>query len=183
LGQKGWSPAGLSADRTMRPVVTSGEVVCGNWTTLLPDTANLSRGYHAMIYDPVRDRLLVFGGVDLSKPSFESVNDVWATPHGGTPAWTAVAATGTPPPARYDHTAIYDPVRDRLIVFGGQGTGGLLNDVWALALSGTPAWTQISAAGTPPTGRAGHSAIYDATRDRMVVFGGFDGTGRLQEEW
>jgi hypothetical protein len=38
------------------------------------------------------------------------------------------------PPTRAGHTAIYDPVRDRMIVFGGIGDTSL-NDTWALSLS------------------------------------------------
>jgi hypothetical protein len=70
---------------------------------------------------------------------------------------------------------IYDPVADRVIVFGGLGGPGYMNDVWQLSLSGTPTWTHLAISGTPPIGRYGHSAIYDPLRLRMVVFGGYDG--------
>ncbi len=88
-------------------------------------------------------------------------------------AWNQVTV-----PARDRHTAVYDPVRDRMVVFGGC-SGPYLNDVWALSLAGTPAWTQLSPSGsTPPVARYSHTAIYDPVRDRMVVFGGSSGSGR-----
>ena len=61
--------------------------------------------------------------------------------------------SGTPPSARDGHTAIYDPVRDRMVVFGGDD-GALRNDVWALTLSGSPAWSALAPVGTPPSARS-----------------------------
>ena len=93
-------------------------------------------------------------------------------------AWTAFP----PPSARYFHTAIYDPVRDRMVVFGGYD-GALRNDVWALSLSGSPAWSALAPAGILPSARYLHTAFYDPVRDRMVVFGGRDGTSRKNDVW
>src|SRR5262245_53634881 len=62
-----------------------------------------------------------------------------------------------------------------MIVFGGYDpTTGSRSEVWALSLSGNPAWSQLNPKGSAPA-RYGHTAIYDAGRQRMVVFGGFDG--------
>ena len=147
-----------------------------SWTQLHPiwggpnGTAPSARLQHSAIYDPVRDRMLVFGGSD---GTFR--NDVWALSLSGTPTWILLTPSGTPPAPRVDHTAIYDPVRDRMIVFGGASSSTLLNDVWALSLSGTPAWTSITPSGTPPSARYTHTAIYDPVRDRMVIFGGSNG--------
>jgi len=139
------------------------------WTQLTPTgTPPSARGVHSAIYDPVRDRMLIFGGSDGTV----LYDDVWALSLAGTPAWTRLTPTGTPPSARDAHSAIYDPVRDRMVLFGGS-SGWYLNDVWALSLAGTPAWTQLTPTGTPPVTRWGHSAIYDPLRDRMVVFGGY----------
>ena len=64
-----------------------------------------------------------------------------------------------------------------------------LNDVWLLSDAnglGTPAWTQLSPAGTPPIPRLFHSAVYDAANNRMIVFGGEANTGptgALNDVW
>ena len=126
-----------------------------------------ARYQHTAFYDPVRDRMVVFGGYGGSYR-----NDVWALSLAGSPAWSALAPAGSPPSARYLHTAIYDPVRDRMVVFGGNDGSGRRNDVWALSLAGSPAWSSLAPAGTPPSARVAHTAIYDPVRDRMVVFGG-----------
>lgn len=121
------------------------------------------------VYDPVGDRMIGFGGRDSGSVVH---NDAWALTLGENPTWTQLLASGTPPPARTGHTAIYDPVRHRIVVFGGWVNGvGLANDLWALSLS-TMTWQQLAPTGSLPRIRSSHSAIYDAARDRMVVFGG-----------
>ena len=152
------------------------------WTQLTSTvTLPAARYSHTATFDPVRDRVVVFGGHGSSGP----LNDVWAL--AGEGAWTQLAPAGTPPSVREGHSAIYDPVRDRVVVFGGgyysYPTFYYLNDVWALSLTGTPAWTQLSPTGTPPAGRYIHSAVYDPVRDRMVVFGGGAGSGYLNDVW
>jgi hypothetical protein len=144
------------------------------------------RFHSGAIYDPVRDRMVVFGGYYYDgTPHF--LNDVWALSLDGTSAWTHLTPTGAPPVGRELHSAIYDPVRDRMVVFGGyENSGSDVNEVWALSLAGTPAWTELAPTGTPPSARESHSSIYDPVRDRMVVFGGnhYDGSDHyLNEVW
>ena len=147
-----------------------------SWNLLSPGgTPPAERDAHGLVYDPVRDRMLLFGGANMFGLTRLEFNDVWAMSLGPSPAWTQLAPTGTKPAARHAHTMIYDPVRDRLVIFAGRDVIGDRNDVWGLSLSGTPAWTELLPSGTPPTAREHASAIYDPLRDRMIVFGGFDG--------
>jgi hypothetical protein len=148
------------------------------WTQLTPTgTPPSVRDSHSAVYDPARDRMVVFGGICCDGSISSLLNDVWALSLADPPAWTQLTPTGTPPRGRDCHSAIYDPVRDRMVVFGGcyymiSGWSAYLNDVWELSLAGTPAWTQLTPSGTLPYGRRYHSAIYDPMRDHMVVFGG-----------
>jgi len=135
------------------------------WTDITPaGHGPTSRSSHTAIYDPVRDRMLVFGGWDKGP-----TNDVWALSLSGNPSWQRLNP-GQGPEARYEHTAIYDPVRDRMVVLGGSVGSYYEEDVWALNLAGSPTWQALPEA---PTSHWLHTAIYDPVRDRMLVFGGY----------
>jgi hypothetical protein len=152
------------------------------WRELSPaGTPPPPRRLHVAIYDPVRDRMVVFGGFG-NYPTYY-LKDVWALSLAGNPTWSEISPGGSTPSARWSPTAIYDPVRDRMVVFGGTiESGGSDNDVWALSLAGSPAWSELTPAGSPPSARSGHTAIYDPVRDRMVVFGGY-GTSNRNDVW
>lgn len=142
----------------------------GDWIELLAGGSLPPLRYqHTAIYDPLRDRMIVHGG-----RAGPALSDVWELSLTGDPVWTELSPQGTPAAARYGHSAIYDPPRDRMIVFAGVNgsTFGDDNEVWALALSGTPAWTRILTQGPLPYPRDFHTAIYDPAGDRMIVFGG-----------
>src|SRR6185295_5321840 len=97
------------------------------------------------IYDPPRDRMLIFGGSDaLGRP----FNDVWSLWLGSAPRWERIVPDSFPPAARFGHSAIYDPVRDRMIVFSGGGFA--TNDVWALSLGTRILWNRLQPSGNPP---------------------------------
>src|SRR5262249_12373524 len=131
------------------------------------------------IYDIAQDQMVIFGGYGASGRR----NDVWALSLSGTPTWSAITPTGMAPSPRHGQVAIYDPIRSRMVVFGGFDGATWRNDIWALSLSGTPTWTQINTSGLAPVGRYFHSAIYDQVRDRMVVLGGYGSTGRQNDVW
>src|SRR5205809_341396 len=101
---------------------------------LAPTGSPSVRAAHSAIYDPVRDRMIVFAGYLVS-------NDVWALSLSGPPVWTQHTPAGMPDACRYAHSALYDPVHDRILDFGGYSYFSIMNDVWAMSLGGTPAWT------------------------------------------
>ena len=151
----------------------------GNAATWTPITRPILQSTSAAIYDPVRDRLVEFGGV-----SGFPVSLTRALSLSGPPSWTDLAAAGTPPPARQGHVAIYDPARDRVVVFGGFGGAAPpeFSDTWALQFSPTPQWTQLPS-GSSIGGLIGSAAVYDAPRDRMLLFGGSGGGSLHNEVW
>jgi len=139
-----------------------------------------ARSGHSAVYDSIGQRMIVFGGAG---PGLQG--DLWSLSLPdpvltGTvdPVWSLLAASGTPPSARTGHSAIFDGVNNRMIVFGGQTTGSLpaalLNDVWVLDLSGTPTWSQVTFPPlmTLPEPRRDHTAVYDPVRREMTVFAG-----------
>lgn len=155
------------------------------WTQHLA-AGPLARSDHSAIYDAANQRMILFGGLDLDPTADGSIlsNEVWelSLPTAGTPAWNPLAPT-TPPTPRFGHSAIYDPVNQRMVVFGGQDDTSILDEVWILTLGPSPAWSQITPAGPPPA-RFNHTAVYDPGGQRMIVFGGSDGISLpLSDVW
>ena len=165
---RGHSTPNLQASGGLNAAATDGA-----WTQPLLE----GRRAPGVVYDPVRDRMIVFGGEVRGDASSSYYNDVWVLSLSGTVGWSPLATTGTPPSARAELSAIYDPGTDRILVFGGTDGVTFQNDVWALSLAGPVAWTHLSPGGTPPSARAGQTAIYDGTRNRMLVFGGYNAGG------
>lgn len=142
------------------------------WVALSPTgTAPSIRAGFAMVVDTFRDRVLVLGGTG---PGIPATVDVHALSLSGTPSWSAVTASGTPPSNRVGVRAVYDPANDRVLLFGGYDNAGpgYLNEVWSLSLAGTPAWTKLTPAGPLPEPRFYHHTLWDAARSRMLVVSG-----------
>ena len=122
------------------------------------------------VHDPLRHRVLVV------ESNYQSqAMAVWSFEATPTPRWMPLAASGTPPRQFYLASLVYDPIRDRLLVFGNEPRGSDTHtdlQVWALALSGSPAWQRLSANELPPAARYGHSTIFDPAHDRVIMFAG-----------
>jgi hypothetical protein len=127
------------------------------------------------IIDPVNNRMIVFGGYDLST---NARNDVWELDL-STLVWTQLFPSGASPVPRYAHTAIYDPVDHRMIVFGGIAPYSPgFNDVWELDLTdGAEAWLQLNPTGATPPARCRHFGVYNSVSNEMIVGFGYDYTG------
>jgi galactose oxidase-like protein len=143
----------------------------GNLWTQVADTGPSARHGLSLSEGPAggAQRLVLFGGV--SGATF--LADTWTFDGSD---WIQVADTG--PGARAGHAAAYDPIRQRLVLFGGDN-GALLQDTWAW--DGTD-WTQVDDGG--PTARRGHAMAFDEGRGRIILFGGAgaNGTG-LDDTW
>jgi hypothetical protein len=129
---------------------------------------------HSAVYDSQGKRMIVFGGQD----GVNFLNELWILDLSSgvvnSGSWSSLPLAGAPSP-RIGHTAVYDSTYNRMIVFGGMDdTAALQNDVHVLTLGPSPAWTTPSISGTPPSVRLGHTAIYEATHQQMVIFGGND---------
>jgi hypothetical protein len=151
----------------------------GAWTLIAPaGPLPPARYQHAMAYDLARRRLIVFGGAGVNGTN---LLDVWAYDFAAN-SWSNLTPAVPGPVARRGSTMTYDAPHDRMLVFGGQGAA-LLNDVWALSLAGTPAWTSLTASGAPPAARAFHAAAYDPVGDALLVFGGNTASGLQNDVW
>ena len=203
LAATGIPPAGRVAPTAIydpvhqRMVLFAGTVYSGNfndvWSLSLSGTpawlevnaqgtVPFFRAFHTAVYDSARRRMIVYSGAGL-KHGPPDRNDVWALSL-SKPEWTPVP--GTAPEPRNDSSALYDPVRDRMIVFGGyQWAYGSIpaNEVWALSLGESPTWTLLRTKGPTPPDRQRAPVVYDPVRDRMIMLGGSDSGGPLDDVW
>jgi len=127
------------------------------------DIGPSARFGHAMSYDSLRSRTILFGGSSLIGGQVASVNDTWEW---NGEFWTQMADIG--PPARQDHALCFDSVRQTPLLFGGlSGQNTSLGDTWSW--NGED-WTQLDDSG--PSARSGHAMVFDSARGRAVLFGG-----------
>ncbi len=189
---------GFTASALLRGFVCVIAIACAGtataqaWTQLSPTGGPpFAREGSTAVYDAAGNNMIVFGGYAFSSGY---ANDVWVLSHangsGGAPAWSLLSTSGGPPSARYVHTAVYDAAGNNLIVFGGCSSSVCpMNDVWVLSNAngsgGTPTWTKLSPSGGPPAARDEHTAVYDATGNNMIVFGGCSNSGGcpLNDVW
>ena len=107
------------------------------------------------------------------------LNDVWSLSLEGTPTWSELLPAGPLPLGREQAGAVYDAIRQRLVIYGG---GSFFSDVWSLPLSGDSlVWTKHATSFV--YGRRSFATAYDALYDRMVVFGGDGNNGPLSDVW
>jgi hypothetical protein len=174
-------------------VASSGGALCagcGDSTQQVPDAASncpdneppaaptppAARTGFAYGFDGNTEALYVFGGDvgtgQACAPQPVPAGDTWRYSlrcHW----WINVNPPSAPPARSGAASAVEGPpvTQNRLIVFGGRGSSGLLNDVWALDLQSFQ-WLHLPAAGTPPAPREFATASFHATDDEILIFGG-----------
>ena len=104
-----------------------------------------------------------------------------ATGVAGTPYWIKLGPTGAPPP-----TGTYTPVfsgatRNRMVLTDGRSGLWVLDN--ATGLGGLPRWDQLSPRGPLPPARYGFSTVFDASLDRLLMFGGSMNPQLMNDVW
>jgi hypothetical protein len=122
------------------------------------------RAWQAMAYDRDRETVILFGGRNRynNAPSY---GDTWEWDG---EQWQLVSQSGL---AARDHIDLtYDPLRGRLVLFGGfDGVGTIYGDTWEWD---GETWTQ--AASTGPPLRAAHLITFDPQLGETILFGGLN---------
>jgi hypothetical protein len=121
----------------------------------------IGRGFHAMAYDSLRGRTVLFGGARAPAGLSIYLDDTWEWDGS---AWLQVATGG--PPGRASHAMCHDAQRGAVLIHGGNGIGGGSLGTWSW--DGTQ-WTSGPSQG--PLCEGGEMA-YDSARQRTVLFVG-----------
>ncbi|MEM7201346.1 MAG: kelch repeat-containing protein [Planctomycetota bacterium] len=133
------------------------------WVRRNPATVPPARRSHVVAEDRARARTLVFGGLGAGSPA-PFLGDTWAWDGRG---WTQLQPAITPSP-RADAAYAYDPLRQRVVLFGGEDATGSLGDTWE--------WDGVSWAqrvgGPSPAPVTGGAMGFDPSRGTILLFGG-----------
>lgn len=93
------------------------------WEKIIPVNMPLARCSHAMTYDCVRKKVLLFGG---KTESGVPLNDLWEWDGND---WKLLIEHAPPKP-RYNHGFVYDEKRNKSILFGGYDGKEWFQDTW-----------------------------------------------------
>lgn len=134
---------------------------------------NLTHRYgHAMAYDSVRSRVVLFGGM-YSNLFLEAATWEWDGLH-----WVAVNAGTAMPSQRLDHAMAFDRNRGVVVLFGGDTGREKLGDTWEWD---GRAWRRCNPEGPSP--RSNHAMTYDSVRGVTLLHGGRTDRGVSNETW
>lgn len=123
-------------------------------------------------YDAANHRMVVWGGQNSST----ILGDVWALDlTSGSETWSQLTPTGTAPTPVWQSAYVFDSTTKRLYVHGGFTGASYSSQLFYLDLTTTNgAWVNTGVTG----GLAVRGAVmgYDNTNQRLICFGGYDGT-------
>ena len=156
-------------------------VQSGEWSEVSPASGARpeARCLVRIAVDPDRERLLLFGGQSNSAPY---LGDLWA--YNTTERTWSEIETNNPPP-RNLYSLARNPIDGSLILFGGASADGIRGDIWTLDVE-SDEWTvevidpEVSPL-VPP--RDSHDAVWLDAIGAMMVFGGRDESGMLNDLW
>ncbi len=143
-----------------------------SWARLNPSTPPSSRYGFSMAYNNQLNKIILFGGTDGG-------TETWSyTPENNT--WKQLFPS-TNPSARYYHSMVYESSTMKFILFGGKNDSTSLGDTWSYDDS-TNTWTNMSPS-LSPSYRHGHSMVYDKYSNKVVLFGGDNGSSSFNDTW
>ncbi|MFI5414460.1 MAG: kelch repeat-containing protein [Candidatus Lutacidiplasmatales archaeon] len=142
----------------------------GNWTNLSgASNGPGARADIAMTYDAADGYVLAFGGC-ACQPNVNvsgAKGDTWKFSKG---SWTQLP-TNVSPSVRLLAGLVYDTADGYVLLFGGLGPSGSLNDTWEFTGAANN-WTQITPVVAPPWYQ-GETMAYDSSDGYVVLLTGF----------
>jgi hypothetical protein len=123
--------------------------------------------WSALCYDPVNQEILLFGGGGVDA---ENGNVGTWTYKPATNTWTR-RNSGTQPPPRCNSPMVYDPMTQKIILFGGDHFDQLFSDTWVYDCA-TRTWS-LKTPALCPAPRAGHALLYLPKSRKVVLIGGY----------
>jgi hypothetical protein len=168
--------ATLDAEGLATPPALGTFEAAGDAMAFIPLDADGAPGSYTgfVFFDPVRGALTSVCGADTVSLGLHCK----VHRRGEDGVWDEVSVTGPEPPGRYGFHAAYDPLHDRVVVFGGQVGPANLDvggDTWALELAaeGGPRWIELFVNDdTAAPARRNGAYAYDPVNHTLLVWGG-----------
>jgi hypothetical protein len=140
-----------------------------SWTRALPAVSPTPRAGHAMAFDPIFGRVILFGGIQLGGPI---VGDMWSWDGAN---WTQIFPAHEPS-ARWHAVMATDLGSGHVVLYGGND-GTDLMDTWTW--DGTD-WTRMRTRAQPQV-PALPAMTTGPGGSHIVLFGGEDANGTLRD--
>jgi len=136
------------------------------WSKIYPTNKPSAISGQTMLYDSFNNKTILFGCWD---PKIGLMNDTWIY-DSQTNQWTEVFPNNSPE-NRQSHAMYYDPVVQKVILFGGyKDTFPHFSDTWEYNYSSNT-WSELNPS-INPSGRYGSKIVYDPINQRAILFGG-----------
>jgi N-acetylneuraminic acid mutarotase len=149
-----------------------------SWKNMQPENAPRPRAATTLVYDPVTNHSILFGGFGLGHSIVS--NETWSY-HYPSNRWTEIQTT-LAPSERASYGMALDSKRHEILLFGGFTEKGYFNDLWAYDIDQN-AWRMKNVTGSQPEARGAMSFVYDTQSDVFVMFGGFSNLGFFSDTW
>ena len=155
-------------------IAVSGILGTFLYVSIIQNATPSARYGSAMVYDPIIQKSIFFGGGYQDASGYEVFNDMWLYDPVSN-LWTEIYPT-TKPPARAGHKMVYDAINQKSILFGGWGDElGLLADTWVYD-SQTNQWIEVFPV-AHPSARQSFAIYFDNNAQRVILFGGYADIG------
>jgi N-acetylneuraminic acid mutarotase len=155
------------------------------WTEIEPASSPPIMYGHTMDYDPKSYQSIIWGGHQSTIENGNIVSagygdDIWKYEFHQN-SWQATVLENKPP-ARYWHQSVFIPTIGKLLIFGGDGGNGYLDDTWIFD-NQTSSWETVYSPQVPAP-RVNGALTYDSINDVVFLFGGLgQDLAVLQDTW
>jgi hypothetical protein len=147
------------------------------WIDKDPSSKPSARSGASMAFDSINGRIILFGGIDNTG----LLHETWSY-DAKTNTWEKLNLSNHPS-AREEAVMAYDPTVGKMILFGGRGNGGALNDTWAFDVRVKDGkWEELKP-NSAPSARSQAVMAFDSNLQKLILFGGTGGLLTFNDTW
>jgi hypothetical protein len=147
----------------------------GKWIEMSPPFIPNARRGHVLSSIYGTDKVLLFGGYDGGY-----YNDTWIYDLSDD-EWMDMQSLGQKPEKRHSAAMAFIWATDKVVLFGGNTESGLSNETWLYDLS-DDVWVLLKPPFYPDS-REYHEMEPVYNDDKVILFGGFNGSDYLKDTW